>query len=222
MRTKTLLLAAALSAAGIAASLAQSNVYSLNVVGYVNIPLVSGFNMIANPLDLDGTGLNNNVNTVFSNSLPSGSTVYAFSGGAYANPAASYSTKGGWGGGVAAVNAALQPGGGVFVNVPSAVTVTAVGNVLQGALSQAYVAGFTMLSSKVPQTGLLQTDLGYVPASGDLIYKFNAAGQTYNNPANSYSTKGGWAPSQPTINVGEAFFLSSSAGGTWTRNFTVQ
>src|SRR5207249_3273515 len=36
MRTKTLLAAAAMLAAGFASSMAQSNVYSLNVVGYVN------------------------------------------------------------------------------------------------------------------------------------------------------------------------------------------
>ena len=41
MRTKALLCAAAL-AAGTAASMAQSNVYSLNIVGYVNVPLTSG------------------------------------------------------------------------------------------------------------------------------------------------------------------------------------
>jgi len=221
MRTKTLLLAAALSAAGIAASLAQSNVYSLNVVGYVNINLAAGFNLIANPLDLDGYGTNNTVLTVFSTNLPSGSTVFAFSGGAYANPAASYGTKGGWAGGVAAANAALNPGGGVFVQVPSAATVTVVGNVLQGALAKPYPAGFSILSSKVPQAGLLQTDLGYAPGSGDLVYKFNSAGQNY-PPASSYGTKGGWAPSQPSMGVGEAFFLSSTLGGTWTRNFTVQ
>jgi len=219
MRTKTLLLAAALSAAGIAASMAQSNVYSLNVVGYVNINLAAGFNLIANPLDLDGNGTNNNVNTVFSNSLPVGSTVYAFSGGAYANPAAGY-TKTGWGGGVAAANAALQPGGGVFVQVPTATTVTVVGNVLQGAVNNPYVAGFNIRSSKVPQAGLLQTDLLYQPVIGDLVYKFNSAAQTYF--ATSGFTKSGWGPSQPNIGVGEAFFLSSAAGGTWTRNFTVQ
>jgi len=109
----------------------------------------------------------------------------------------------------------------VFVQVPSATTLTVVGNVLQGALSKSYVAGFNMLSSKVPQAGLLQTDLGYTPASGDLVYKFNSATQSY-PPASSYGTKGGWAPSQPSMAVAEAFFLSSTLGGTWTRNFTVQ
>ena len=48
MRTKTLLLTAALSAAGIATSMAQ--VYSANAVGYVNKLIPTGFSMIANPV----------------------------------------------------------------------------------------------------------------------------------------------------------------------------
>lgn len=221
MRTKALVAAAALLAAGALSSMAQSNVYSLNVVGYYNVSLNTGFNMVANQLDLDGTGLNNTVQTVFGTQLPSGSTVYAFNAGTYANPAAGYTTKSGWAGGVAAANAALAPGKGVFVYVPSAATVTVVGNVLQGALVNPYAAGFNMRSSIVPQAGALQTELGYTPANNDLIYQFNSAAQTY-FPTKGYTTKGGWSPSQPTNTVGQAFFLSSSLGGTWTRNFTVQ
>jgi len=221
MRTKALVAAAALLAAGALSSMAQSNVYSLNVVGYINYTLNPGFNLIANQLDLDGTGANNTVTTTFGTQLPSGSTVYAFNAGTYANPAANYSTKGGWVGGVAAANAALAPGKGVFVNVPSASTITMVGNVLQGALSNPFAAGFNIRSSIVPQAGLLQTDLLYTPATGDLVYQFSSATQTY-LPTRSYSTKGGWTPVQPTIGVGEAFFLNSSAGVTWTRNFTIQ
>ena len=47
MRTKTLLLTAALAAAGVVSSMAQ--VYSVNSVGYVNLTLPNGFSMIANP-----------------------------------------------------------------------------------------------------------------------------------------------------------------------------
>src|SRR4051812_38715441 len=54
MRTKTLVCAAAL-AAGVATSMAQSNVYSLNIVGYANVPVVAGNSIYANPFDLDGT-----------------------------------------------------------------------------------------------------------------------------------------------------------------------
>ena len=47
------------------------NVYSLNVVGYINIPLVEGFNLVANQLDFDGTGLNNTPANVLCDEPPS-------------------------------------------------------------------------------------------------------------------------------------------------------
>src|SRR6478672_7317898 len=46
MRTKTLLLTAALAAVGVSSSMAQ--VYSVNVVGYVNKSVPKGFYMLAN------------------------------------------------------------------------------------------------------------------------------------------------------------------------------
>src|SRR5687768_13365508 len=76
MRTKTLLLTAALSAAGLATSMAQ--VYSVNAVGYVNTTVpANGFRIISNPLN----GTNNSVNT--SMPLPNdgsfdGTTIYRF------------------------------------------------------------------------------------------------------------------------------------------------
>ena len=47
--TKTLLCLAALTAAGVATSMAQSNVYSLNIVGYANIGIGGGNSLLANP-----------------------------------------------------------------------------------------------------------------------------------------------------------------------------
>src|SRR5687767_13420891 len=80
MRTKTLLLTAALSAAGLASSMAQ--VYSVNAVGYVNqsvpgsgTPGVSRLAILAVPLN----GTNNELNTTMP--LPAGSdevTIYRF------------------------------------------------------------------------------------------------------------------------------------------------
>jgi len=62
MKTKTILLTAALVAAGVASSMAQSNVYSLNIVGYVNIPVLKGkAYMLNNPFD---TGTGNNITNV--------------------------------------------------------------------------------------------------------------------------------------------------------------
>jgi hypothetical protein len=50
-------------AAGALTAVAQSNVYSLNIVGYVNLPVANGFQFISNPLD-NGA---NDANTLFPN-----------------------------------------------------------------------------------------------------------------------------------------------------------
>src|SRR5678810_1239027 len=81
MRTK-LLAAAAILAAGIASSMAQSNVYSLNVVGYVNRTFVGGglFSLTANPLNTT----NNTLAGIFGGAavgLPSGSQVQVWNYG---------------------------------------------------------------------------------------------------------------------------------------------
>ena len=65
MRTKTLVLAAVLSAAGIATSLAQA-VYSVNIVGYINLTLKPGLNLITAQLK----GTNQNVNTILATTSP--------------------------------------------------------------------------------------------------------------------------------------------------------
>src|ERR1700735_5475995 len=74
MKTKTLLIAAAALAAGVMSSQAQG-VYSQNIVGYVNVPLVAGYNLVANQLDLDGTGTNNSIYTVVGTNLPASTAV---------------------------------------------------------------------------------------------------------------------------------------------------
>ena len=74
MRTKLLLSAAVLGVAGMLTASAQ--VYSVNVVGYVNVDLVPGFNLIANPLD-NTTG--NDLNTLIP-TAEFGAAVYAYDG----------------------------------------------------------------------------------------------------------------------------------------------
>jgi hypothetical protein len=72
MRTKKLLAAAAIIAVGASTSMAQGNVYSLNVVGYVNriIPEAE-FALISNPL----AGSNNLLSSIIPNP-PDGTSVF--------------------------------------------------------------------------------------------------------------------------------------------------
>jgi len=200
--------------------MAQSNVYSLNVVGYVNVPLVAGYNMIANPLDLDGTGTNNTVQGTFGTSLANNTAVYKFTGGGF-NGFYSFN-RGAWSAG--ANTATLNPGEGIFLQVPANTNFTFVGQVLQGSQTNQFIApGYTLLGSKIPLSGAIQTTLQYIPANGDAVYLYDQTLNAGQGGYNSFlfSTRGGWSPSQPNIAPGVGFFLNTTQS-SWVQNFTVQ
>jgi hypothetical protein len=76
----------------------------------------------------------------------------------------------------------------------------------------------------VPQTGLVETDLKFnSAAAGDQIYQL-IAGQY---EISTYLGTGiGWfngAGTEPTIQVGEGFFIENASGGNydWVRDFSV-
>jgi hypothetical protein len=70
MRTKALLSMAALAASTVGL-MAASPVYSLNVVGYANVPTPLGYSFQANPFDIDdGAGHTNLASTVIANPDP--------------------------------------------------------------------------------------------------------------------------------------------------------
>jgi hypothetical protein len=223
MRTKTLLLTAALSAAGIATSMAQ--VYSVNAVGYVNTTLLPGFNLISNPLDnKTGNSVANLFNTGMT-TVPGGLVVYVYNA---VNDTFIVSVNDDLGGGFQPpANAAteVRPGDGMFVNLPGTAnaTVTFVGEVPQSTggtpLSNPLPTGFSIKSSQVPQAGTV-TALGYTGAPGDVIYKWDAVADRYVSYVFD-DLGGGWQPSEPTLAVGEAFFLFKSTAGTWNRTFSV-
>lgn len=206
MRTKALLLVAAVGAAGIASSMAQT-VYSVNVVGFVNMDLPAGFALISNPLQ----ATNNNLATI----LP---VVPDFSTAAKWDPATqqfadSATYIGGWD-----LDPEIMPGEGFFVNLSEAATLTFVGEVRQGELSTTLVPGFNMVGSQVPQEGGLTSVLGFNPEDFDTAATWNTATQQYNDSATYI---GGW-DAEPVLAVGEGVVINRSSPGAWTRTFNVQ
>jgi hypothetical protein len=222
MRTKALL-CAAIIAAGAITAVAQSNVYSLNVVGYVNLNLATGFNLVANPLDLDGTGTNNTVSGVFGTNLPVNSVVYTYNGVSFDQFSyiSQKSQPPAW-----TAPGKLNPGMAAWVKVPSPATATTVGNVLQGSLVNGNLpagAGFAFVSSKAPITGALQANLQFVPHQNDVVYRYNGTSYDQFSYISQKSQPVAWTPSDPVINVGQGFWLKlATAGSTWVQNFTVQ
>lgn len=205
MRTKTLLLTAAMAAGAALSGMAQT-VYSVNAVGYVNLAIPQGWSMIANPLNTT----NNTIEALFSAATtPEETTIYKWDGTKYVSTTAEF---GDW----SQKGITLNPGEGCFMNAKSAFTNTFVGEVMQGALSNALPVGFSIRGSMVPQAGTA-TELGLTAsvAEEDTIYQWTGA--TYKSATYEF---GAWSV-EPNIKVGEAFWMNKKLAGAWVRNFSV-
>ena len=206
MRTKALILTAFVGALGIAGASAQ--VYSVNAVGYVNKSIPAGFSIVANPLNNGG----NKVSDVFG-ANPGSLTVYRFGDAGFSIN--SYDTDfEEWDNG----DAVVAPGEGFFVlnSGDAAVTITFVGEVPQGDLSNALPQCFSIRSSQVPQAGELQADLGFPVGGAPTIYQF--ADGAYK--ISSYDTDFEEWDSVPSVGVAEGFWVLNASAGNWTRSFS--
>jgi len=212
---QTLLLAALLNTIGPAGQ-GQSNVYTLNVVGYVNVTLTANrYYLICNPLDTT----NNTLNTVIV-SVPEGSRVWTwdvtlqrFLGPSEYDPAIPAWT----------IDYPVPIGKGFMFYAPANGTITFVGSVLQGALTNAVVGAnkLSLLGSMVPQAGGLSGALQYPASDGDTISQYSTPAQQYPDTRSYYSGYG-WYANEPTLAVAEGFFVRHPGPDTnWVRNFTV-
>ena len=225
MKTKSILLGLALTVLGASAwHAAAQNVYSLNVVGYYNVTISTGWNLLANQLNLT----NVNANYVLTGSPADGSLLYRFdpANQTYYD-AATYIAQLGWypkSGDLNDPVLDLPLGEGFFIWTPTNWIATFVGEVEQGSLINPLLANYSLKASIVPQAGLLQTDLFFPPYVGDQVWRWVApAFSPYTYDASNVA----WVPSEPRLNVGEGFILYRSPGEAttnhwWVRNFTVQ
>jgi hypothetical protein len=232
---KTLLIAGAALAASIISS--QAQVYSQNIVGYVNIPAIKGFNNIANPLDCGNS---------LTNVVPPGSTwdftsVSIWTGSGYT----SYTIDSSMTTGVAdagdnfAVTApTIKPGMAFFFNnnSGSSNTLTIAGTVHVDAPATGLQTVGTATNSlgTVPQLNFYGSvipvagELGSIgfPTNGPADYttvqipNISAGGSITGFTAYTVdSTLGGWADAGdnfavpgPVLPVGKGFFFANNTG----------
>ncbi len=210
MKAKALLAAGLMMAASAASSLAQT-VYSVNAVGFVNVTFPPGFTIACNPL----VGATNTVPVLFPN-LQILSAVFKFDPVTGSFNSSTYLGSGIW----TSPSMTLVPGEAYFLkNTASTnVVVTFVGNVAQGTLTTSLPAGFSMASSQVPQSGLVATDLQLPAGFLDAVFTFDSV-----NGYTGYTYLGSsiWTPSEPTIAVGQGFFVKKQTAGSWARTFSV-
>jgi len=208
MKSKTLLIAAASLVAGVMSSEAQ--VYSANIVGYVNVPVPAGqLALVSNPLD-NGT---NTANDVLS-SLPNKSTVQIWSGSGftiYTKTTAGFTPT----------NPSIPVGMGFFVKSATAATNTFVGNVVPnpgGSATNALPGGvLALVGSQLPVAGTFgdlgtnSFNLAATLPNKSTVQLWNGAGYTIYT-----KTTAGFTPSVPPYTPGQGFFVKFPANGTNT------
>jgi hypothetical protein len=214
MKSKALLIAAAALAAGVMTS--QAQVYSQNIVGYINVPLNPGYNLVANQLDLDGTGTNNSIYTTIGTNLPNLTKVLAWNGSGFSQ---SILSSGHWTLNNAIVTNAVNPGKGFFVNIPGSVAtnVTFVGNVITGTNTYPIAAGYQIVSPSGPVAGTIDSTNGYVPSKLDKILVWNGSGYAQHIYGGS-----SWTGGDPQLIVGQSVFLDAVNNTNWTQILNVQ
>jgi hypothetical protein len=196
----------------------QTNVYSTNIVGYVNITVAPGYNLLANPLS---AGVTNGANEIMT--PIDGEQILTWNGGGY-NFVMYSSIFGGWidfGEDPALDVPSLPPGKGFFFFNPSTATnVTFVGTVVPGPSSTNCLnlpRGYSLLGSPLPAN---VTDISSPPVSLPLISGMQVL--TWNGLVGfDWSwwdlVFGGWVgpdfvPAQaPSYQIGQGFFLFSPA-----------
>ncbi|MBI3848821.1 MAG: hypothetical protein HY298_00815 [Verrucomicrobia bacterium] len=207
MRTKTLLLTAAVAAAGFAYS-SMAQVYSVNVVGYVSVVTSNNtYVLLANPLN-DGT---NSLGSLLG-TMPNKSIAQLWDGTTFVA-----STKGGspsvW-----SPDLSVPVGTGFFLKTPSQQTNTFVGSVIVGpgqSVTNALPTTYALVGSPIPFSDTLNgatLGLGVLP-NKSIIQAWN--GSTY-----VASTKGGspsvWSPDLPVVPA-QGFFVQSKAATNWVQ-----
>lgn len=198
----------------------MEEVERIQAVSYVNTTLVPGLNLISNPLNNRAEHGNTLGGLFKAGLLPGGSRIFLpgpggvevatlegdGSGGHFWTPAEMETRT-------------LEAGAGFFVELAGAVnwTVTFVGQVAEGVLTNRLPTGLSIKSSIVPQEGSMAV-LGFVPMPGDMIYRLETGSGRYRiYTFDDLTLK--WLPEEPKFAVGEAFWVRTLVARDWVRTF---
>jgi hypothetical protein len=248
MRTKTILLSALLGAIGSVSVMAQTNVYSLNAVGYINVTCPVGFSIVSCPLT---TSPDNTLNTVMNNGAGgyngslNGCEVYFWqpSTAGFSTDAAeavgtgSKGTTANTNGWTHNGTNVLSPGAACWFqnNTLNPLTLTFVGQV-PSTVTNTLGAGFSLVGAGIPMSGdlasntlanLTNYNIGdqvyvWVPASNGFNTYSSASGK-----AAGFGYQGQWTSTGDPIvtNVGEGFWYENNSSPVtsvvWTESYSV-
>jgi hypothetical protein len=113
----------------------------------------------------------------------------------------------------------LAFGEGWFVYNPTAepVFVVFAGTVLGGHMVDKLPAGYSVCADMVPQAGPLML-LNFPRTPGTTVYRFDNVSETYSV---YMAGEEEWVPSEPSVGIGEAFWVKESYPVEWAQDFTL-
>lgn len=177
--------------------------YSVNAIGYADIRLEAGSNLVSNPFNAG----DNSVSNLF-RGIPTGSYFIDTPNG----PTNAFSVSAGWSN--PDVELIFPRGGCLWV--PTSTNLTFVGDVWIRQSSATYSAGEWFLGA-IPGAGANVACGGFTdpcptdpPVDGLQVRKWNPQTQTWADPA-SYLDGLGWIPQVPAISPGEGVVIDSPA-----------
>jgi hypothetical protein len=198
-------LLALLAIVAVATVTVQAQTTSANIVGYSKLSVTGGSLTLA-ALAFDGLGT---VEEIIGDQLGTGSKVFAWSDSAYVTVS---KTRGGWS---PANTNVLQNGVGFWIlpggSASSEIVIS--GEVLTSATADSVSlagGGVELVGNPYPVSSAFQDmDLSTQLATGDKVFVWNGNG--YDTISR---TRGGW-DGNPTIGIGEGFWVSPAATRTW-------
>jgi outer membrane protein assembly factor BamB len=113
----------------------------------------------------------------------------------------------------------LLPGEAVFfVNSNnSPITLPFAGLIPPGLVTNVVPPGTHLVSSILPQAGLLHSNLNYSPNNGDTVGLWTGSGYSYH----TYSASSGtWSGGEPSLKVGEGFLLTNGQTNVWIQGLS--
>jgi len=201
----------------------MAQVYSLNVVGYVNVAYNDAGNFYLSSVPVNST---KNTLKELLPTCPDGTIVGTWNAVAqdFDGTFPFYSTSDNtW-----HPNSVLRSGQGFFVAPAASFTNTYVGEVKQGSVTNAILGGgnFDCIGSSVPLGGGFTNVLDQYPAlDGDVVGIWSEPAQDFAGTFPFYSTSDNkWHPDFPSVNfnVADGFFLARSGGPlNYVRTFSV-
>jgi len=183
----------------------HAQIFSSNIVGYINQPLYAGDNLIADQLSYS----NNTLNAVLNTSVPEGATFTEWDSTAgQFLPTATYDTNSGW-----SINYSMSFGDGGLLHTPTTFTNTFFGSVWPGfpdtgpyvpPLVTSY--GLLLLSCYVPIGPATFYDVvGRAPQDGESVTILNALTQI---STTTTFVNGAWNNGDPVLAVGQSAFFN--------------